>query len=233
MDDLTNGWFINKSIGEIWGYKVIGIWQKDQAAEAAKYGQRPGDPIVWNNPANDQYNEDGTVKKYVYNNDDKVFLGKTNAPIRWSMRNDFTIFKDLTIGFSIYSLMGHKSLETMYLNFDDDGGRTTYAMQNLQKKEYWTLNNPTNKYARINAVGPAGVEHPGRLYNRSFVRFDNLSIGYTLPRKWVSQFSLSRVKVYANVQNMFTIHSSDWVYGDPETGNMGNRIFNFGLNVTL
>lgn len=233
MDDVTNGWFINKSIGEIWGYKVIGIWQKDQAAEAAKYGQRPGDPIVWNNPANDKYNEDGTVKKYVYNNDDKVFLGKKNAPVRWSMRNDFTIFKDLTIGLSIYSLMGHKSLETMYLNFDDDGGHTTYAMQNLKKKEYWTLNNPTNKYARINAIGPTGAERPGRLYNRSFVRFDNLSIGYTLPRKWVGQVGLSRVKVYANVQNMFTIHSSDWVYGDPETGNLGNRIFNFGLNVTL
>lgn len=233
MDDVTNGWFINKSIGEIWGYKVIGIWQKDQAAEAAKYGQRPGDPIVWNNPANDEYNEDGTVKKYVYNNDDKVFLGKKNAPVRWSMRNDFTIFKDLTIGLSIYSLMGHKSSETMYLNFDDDGGRTTYAMQNLQKKEYWTLNNPTNKYGRINAIGPTGAERPGRIYNRSFVRFDNLSVGYTLPRKWVGQVGLSRVKVYANVQNMFTIHSSDWVYGDPETGNMGNRIFNFGLNVTL
>lgn len=233
MNDVTNNWFIGKSIGEIWDYKVTGIWQKNQVEEAAKYGQRPGDPIVWNNPANDEYNADGTVKKYVYNNDDKVFLGKSVAPVRWSMHNDFVLWNSFTISFSMYSLLGHKSLEGMYLNFDDDGGRTTYAMANLQAKEYWTLGNPSQKYARINAMGPTGAQRPGRLYNRSFVRFDNLALGYTLPSSWVRRLSLSRVKVYANVKNLANIHSGEWVYGDPETGNMATRVFTFGLNVTF
>lgn len=233
MDDLSNGWFIGKPIGEIWDYKVIGIWQKDQWQEAAKYGERPGDPIVWNNPANDVYNADGSVKTIVYNNDDKVFQGNTIPPVRWSMRNDFTLWNNLTIGISMYSLMGYKSLETMYLNFDDEGGRTTYAMQNLQKKEYWTLANPTNKYARINAKGPTGAESPGKLYNRSFVRLDNFSIGYTLPKNITSKWCVSKLKVFGSIQNMFTIHSADWVYGDPETGNMGNRVFNLGVNATF
>ncbi len=33
--DTSNGWFIGKPVGEIWNYKVTGIWQADEAAEAA------------------------------------------------------------------------------------------------------------------------------------------------------------------------------------------------------
>lgn len=49
--------------------------------------------------------------------------------------------------------MGHKSLESMYLNNDDDGGGMTYRLVNKNAKEYWTVDNPTNKYARIEAQG--------------------------------------------------------------------------------
>lgn len=233
-DDITNGWFINKPINEIWNYKVIGIWQKDQAEEAAKYGQKPGDPIVYNNPDNDVYNEDGTVKTYVFNDEDKVFQGTTTPPIRWSMRHDFILWNDLSISFDIYSLIGHKSYETMYLNDDDLGGRMTYAMACKEEKEYWTINNPTKKYGRINAMGPNGAKTPGRLYNRSFVRLNTLSIGYILPRTWTLKYGVSRVKIYGSIHNLGTIQSNDWkYYGDPETGGLATRDFNLGLNVTF
>lgn len=37
-DDISNGWFIGQPIGAIWNYKVIGIWQKDEAEEAKNMG---------------------------------------------------------------------------------------------------------------------------------------------------------------------------------------------------
>ena len=52
----------------------------------------------------------------MYDNDDKQFLGQSSPKVNWSMRNEFTFFKDLTFSFNIYSKMGHKSLETDYLN---------------------------------------------------------------------------------------------------------------------
>ena len=79
-DYTANGWFIGKPINQIWDYKVIGIWQNDEWKEAAKYKQQPGDPKVWNNPANDIYNADGSVQTIVYNDDDKQFLGTTTPP---------------------------------------------------------------------------------------------------------------------------------------------------------
>lgn len=46
MDDVGNRWFIGHDINEIWDYKLLGIWQLGEEEEAAKYGQKPGDPKV-------------------------------------------------------------------------------------------------------------------------------------------------------------------------------------------
>lgn len=231
-DYTANGWFIGKPINEIWDYKVIGIWQKDEWEEAAKYGQVPGDPKVWNNPANDVYNEDGSLKTAVYNDDDKQFLGTTTPPVNWSLRNDFTLWKDLTLSINIYSRMGHKGLSTNYLNNDDDGGRMFYAAACKEAKEYWTIDNPTNKYARIEAQGPDGAKSPGMLYNRSFIRLENISVGYTLPRQLTQKWGIERVKVSGTVRNVAT-WAKDWEYGDPETGGLGTRLYSLGINLTF
>ena len=233
MDDQSNGWFIGKPISAIWNYRVIGIWQKEEAAEAKKYGQVPGDPKVANNyTADDRVNADGSTTP-VYNNNDREFLGQTSPPIHWSLRNEFTFWKDLTLSFNIYAYIGDKSLSSNYLNFDDDGGRTTYALQNVYAKEYWTVDNPSTKYARIEAQGPVGgPSSPGKLYDRTFIRFENISIGYTLPKKLTSKFDLDRVKLYGTVRNV-AVWAKDWEYGDPETGGLATHVYTLGLNLTF
>ena len=231
-DYKASSWFIGKPINEIWNYKVTGIWQKDEWEEAAKYGQQPGDPKLWNNPDNDVYNEDGSLKTVVYNDDDKVFLGTTTAPVNWSLRNDFTLWKNLTFSINMYSKMGHKSLSTNYLNDDDYGGHMAYAAANRPAKEYWTLNNPTNKYGRISAQGPEGAKSPGKLYDRSFIRLENISIGYVMPKQWTKKWGLESVKLSGSIRNVCT-WSKDWEYGDPETGGLGTRLYSFGINLSL
>lgn len=234
-DDINNGWFIDRAMGTIWDYEVTGIWQLNEAAEAAKYGQRPGDPKVANHyTADDIVNADGSVT-HVYNDNDKVFLGQTTAPVNWALRNDFTIFKNLEFSFNLYSYMGHKSLENMYLNNDDDGGRMTYAMANLQNKEYWTLDNPTNDYARIGAKGPVGAESARMLYNRSFIRLDNISLGYTLPQEWTKRFQIERLKLFASIRNVavWGMDGKLKYYGDPENLGTATRTYSLGLNMVF
>ena len=228
--DTSNGWHINKPIGEIWYWQVDGIWQADEAAEAAKVNQKPGDPKVRNNyTEDDKINADGS-RTPVYNDKDRVYLGTTNPPIYWNLRNDFTFFKNLTFSFSMYSYMGHKSLSGNYLNGDNSGSMFTNTC-NTYAKSYWTPDNPTNKYARLNAVGPAGCTGVNKLYNRSFVRLDNISLGYTIPQELTRKLGVEKVHITAGVNNVCTFDS--WEYGDPETGGYANRQFLFGLNVTL
>ena len=99
-------------------------------------------------------------------------------------------------------------------------------------KNYWTPENPTNDYARLNAQGPAGATGAQKLYDRTFLRLDNFSVAYTFPQKWVNKVGIQNLKTYFNIKNVAT-WAKDWEYGDPETGGLATRTFTLGLNVTL
>lgn len=226
INDTSNKWYIGKPVGEIWDFEVDGIWQLNEATEAAKVNQKPGDPKVVNHYTADD-KEDGTP---VYNDKDKVYQGTTAPPIYWNLRNDFTFLKDFTFSFSMYSYMGHKSQAGYYLNGDNSGSMFTQT-SNTYKKEYWTPENPTNDYARLNAVGPSGATGVQKVYNRNFVRLDNITLGYTLPVKFTRKYQIEKIRLTAGINNVCTFDS--WDYGDPETGGYSNRQFQFGINVTL
>lgn len=219
QNDISNNWFIGHPIGEIWTWKVDGIWQAEEADEAAKLNQKPGDPKVIDRDGNG-----------VYNDDDKFYLGTTIPPFYWNMRHDFTLWKDLTFSFSLYSYMGHKTAERYYLNQENNASAVTNCF-NVEKKGYWTPDNRSNEYGRLGAVGPAGCTDVAKVYNRNFVRLDNVSIGYTLPKKWTKKAQIEKVRLTVSCNNVCTF--SNWEHGDPENGGLGVRTFNFGLNLTL
>lgn len=232
-DDISNNWFIGQPIGTIWDYRVTGIWQANEAEEAKKYGQRPGDPKVANNyTADDKLNADGSVTP-VYNNNDKEFLGQENAPVMWSLRNDFT-YKNLDFSFNIYSYWGHKSLHSAYLNQMNNGGSEVTYLWNTFERGYWTPDNHSNYYARMDSKGPAGVTSPNRLYDRSFIRLENVTVGYTLPAQLLAKYGIERLKVYGTIRNVAVwAKDKNWDYWDIETGTIAPRMFTFGLNLTF
>ena len=230
-DDVTNGWFIGHPVSAIWDYKVTGIWQKDEVKEAAKYSQRPGDPKVQNiYTDDDKVNADGSVTP-VYNNKDKQFMGETTPPIHWSLRNSFTIFKDWVFSFNMYSYMGHKSLDTNYLNNDNNYSQITNC-RNVYTKEYWTVDNPSNTYARLSAQGPTGISAPARVIDRSFIRLENISLAYNIPMKFLEKYKIQNAKIFTTVRNVAT-WSKEWEYGDPETGGLAPRTYSLGINLTF
>lgn len=73
------------------------------------------------------------------------------------------------------------------------------------------------------------------MFDRSYFRMKNLTIGYTVPEKITNKFFASKVRVYASGDNLFTV--TDWPGFDPEVGS-GNcypisRVFSFGINLTF
>ena len=52
----------------------------------------------------------------------------------------------------------------------------------------------------------------------SFLRMQTLTLGYTLPRKLVQKLTLSRIRVYAQLSNVFTITGYEGL--DPEVNNV-------------
>lgn len=232
QDDVSNGWFIGHPVSAIWTYKVTGIWQPDEIEEAKKYNQVPGDPKVANiYTADDKINADGS-RTPVYNNKDKVFQGQSTSPFFWQLRNSFTFYKNFEFSFNMYSYMGGKYTETRYLNSDNGSNVITYGA-NVSKKEYWTPDNLTNKYARLNARGPYGAESPAMVHKRNFIRLENITLGYNLPEQWLKKASISRAKIYATIRNVAVWAPEKYNYGDIETYGYLNRMYTIGLNVTF
>jgi hypothetical protein len=67
--------------------------------------------------------------------------------------------------------------------------------------------------------------------NSSFVRLNNVSLAYTVPRELLSKYKIGGLKLYVNVQNAFVV--SSWDYFDPENKGLTPYIINLGLNLTL
>ena len=221
-DDITNNWFIGQPVGVIWDYNVIGVYQENEREEAAKYGLVPGDAKI-----KDNYD----VESHRYTNEDKEFLGQTTPKFRWTFRNDFTLFKDLSLSVSIYSYWGHKGTTTDYMNNSKVNGWSA-DRTNAYVTEYWTPENPSNTYCRLNSTNPQNVTPP-LVLDKSFIRLDNISLSWNVPQKFLKPLTISSLRVYGSIRNV-ACWTKEWDYWDPEISDGPSpRTFTLGVSLTL
>ena len=102
----------------------------------------------------------------------------------------------------------------------------------------WTPENPYNsKYPilRNNANGKNNIASDAFMHNAAYFRCKNIQLGYTVPKKITKKFFVENLKVYASIDNLFTI--TDFPGFDPEVGaNVGYpsvRQYSVGLNVSF
>lgn len=223
MDDVKNEWFIGHDIGSIWTYNVIGVWQENEAAEAAEYGLRPGDMKI--------KDVDGNK---IYDNSDKEFIGYTTPRFRWTFRNEFTFLRDWTASFMLYSYWGHKAPYQRAKHFEAG----TLTKTNYFKIPYWTAENPTNEYARLYSDD----KNIGANFYRdlSFIRLDNISLSYSVPKSFLRKYGIEGLNLYGTVKNV-ALWAPDWEFNDPEAFDPKNpnnfsstsRSYTFGVNLTF
>jgi hypothetical protein len=77
------------------------------------------------------------------------------------------------------------------------------------------------------------------LTNVSYLRLRNLEIGYDIPKSLTSKAGISRVRVYVNGTNLFSIDNVKNLEMDPEVSSGSalvypqQRLVNFGFNLTF
>jgi TonB-linked SusC/RagA family outer membrane protein len=213
-DDISNGWFIGKQISDIFDYNVSGVWQTADDAKARSFGFTPGDFRL------QDLNGDGK-----YTIDDRMFVGQTTPKLSFNLRNEFTLYKNWDVSFALYGRLGQMSQLNEAKNVD-----LFYDRSQFYKRPYWTPTNPINDYAKMmSAAGGTVAFNVWR--NSSFVRLNNISVAYTVPKEVMSRYKIQGLKMYVNVQNAFVV--SPWEYFDPENKGLTPMIINFGLNLTL
>ncbi|MDY3070408.1 MAG: SusC/RagA family TonB-linked outer membrane protein [Parabacteroides sp.] len=210
-DDIKNKWFIGHDSEQIWDYVRDGVWQENEAEEAAKYGCQPGDFKYLD------LNKDG-----VMTDDDKVFQKNKTPRFYWTLRNEFTFWKNLSLSFMLYSQWGHYGTFNNAANAANFPDRCSDYVQ-----PYWTPDNPINDFARI------GSKNIGNYYlNKSFIRLDNITVSYNVPKNFLKKYSIQGMRLSMSIRNV-AVFSPDWKYWDPETGKPTPRTFNLGINFTL
>ena len=213
-DDIANGWFIGKQISDIFDYNVTGVWQTADDAKARSFGFTPGDFRL------QDLNGDGK-----YTIDDRMFLGQTTPRVSFNFRNEFTLYKNWDLSFALYGRIGQMSQLNEAKNVD-----LFYDRSQFYKRPYWTPTNPINDYAKM--MSAAGGTVAFNVWRKSsFVRLNNISLAYTVPKEVMSRYKIQGLKMYVNVQNAFV--ASPWEYFDPENKGLTPMIINFGLNLTL
>jgi len=224
-NDIGNARFIGEKARVLYNYKIIGVWQSNEATQAAVYGQKPGQYKLLD------VNNDNKITA-----DDRVVQGSDIPDWFGGITNNFT-FKNFDFGITVYTRQGTTQQSTFldqYLNGDQ--GRARFG---AYQRSYWTVSNPSNTWAN-NAIETDATRRTVATYqNSSYTKISNMTLGYTAPKKLAEKLGMTSFRLYTTAYNPFIW--TKFIGWDPETADLNSfglqsfrtRTFIFGVNLTL
>lgn len=221
-DDISNKWFIGEAIRVYYDYKVVGIWQKDEAEEAAKYKAVPGDAKLLDK------NENGKIDA-----DDRVIIGSKLPVWTLGLSNTF-MYKNWTLSIFLNGVF----------DITKENETVKFERQLLEKNpnyingiEYWTPERPSNDYTRL---GYADTRH--NFYTgASFLRIQDVSLSYMFPKNITNKLGIQGLTLYVNGRNLYTFSKAykyttnleQDKYSLDATGYPTTRVMILGVNLTF
>ncbi|MCL6220777.1 SusC/RagA family TonB-linked outer membrane protein [Zunongwangia pacifica] len=216
---------VGEATGSLYGYKYDGIWQLDEAEEAAKYGQKPGQVRVVD------INGDGQITEQ----EDRAVLG--NPLPKWTGGFTSTMnYKNFDFSFFVYTSQGMTIQSNFHssraFSYDGEPAR----LWNGYDTNYWTPTNPTNNWFQPGNGGH--YQQAIKYMDVSFVKVGFMTLGYTLPATTTEKLGIKKLRLYTTVQNPFTF--SDYDGWDPENAGRNtygaafmSRTYMAGLNFSF
>lgn len=191
QDDVGNRWFIGQPIQVYYDFEKIGIWQSNEAEEAASYGRVPGEIKV-----KDQ-NGDGVI-----NDQDRIILGNNRPSLTGGLTNRFA-YHGFDLSVFLYFNLGNMIYSTFH-----EVHNTLFGRYNNLNVDYWTPNNPTNAYPRPNQNQERPVYNTSMAYfSGSFLKIRNINLGYNFPKRWASKIGAESLRLYVSAQQPLIISS--------------------------
>lgn len=214
-DDLGNRWFIGQPIQVIYDFKQLGVWQADEADEAAKYGQSPGHIHV------EDVNGD-----FALDQKDYQILGSPMPDWTAGMNNTFT-YKQIDLSIDILARIGglyNDEFAYMFTAWDNEHW-------NKLDVDYWTADNNANKYQQVGAQSYY-TQVLGKV-SGTFFKVQNITLGYSFSSKSAERMRLKAFRLYASVQNPFTF--TNYIGSDPEVigENVSTQLSLYPLTTTF
>ncbi|WP_443938076.1 SusC/RagA family TonB-linked outer membrane protein [Pedobacter sp. MW01-1-1] len=214
----------------------IGIFQNQAEIDAsAQKDARAGD-IMYRDISGPNNVPDGVIDQY-----DRSYFGSYQPKVTYGLNGSLT-YKSFDFSFGFYGTAGGK-----IYNGKKAARGTSQLTDNIEAdvaRNRWTPNNPSNSVPRATLGAlPASTYF---LESGSFLRLNNLTLGYSLPNTVLNKLGVTKVRFYLTSQNLFTITSYTGftpeiqaAAGEKTNLNQGvdtntypsSRTFAFGVNV--
>ncbi|GAA6773611.1 TonB-dependent receptor [Flavobacterium sp. CGRL2] len=237
-------------IGSFLGYEAVGIYRTDE--DLLKYGHvdGSGNRVVLKNGTNSLLPDfvKGDVIYKDLNNDGKIDqndltnIGNPNPKFTYGFTNNFK-YKNVDLSIFLQGTAGNKLLNLTRASGTMNSNLGTNYL--TEAADFYSANNldaslpKPSSYDHINnAVSTRMIE------NGSYLRIQNVTLGYSLPSDIISKIKLTRLRIYASGQNLFTF--TKYKGYDPEVGAYNQdalmsgidngrypvpRLISFGFNV--
>jgi TonB-dependent starch-binding outer membrane protein SusC len=216
--DPANGWFVGEPLTVIYDVRKIGIWQTNEATQAAVYGQKPGQIKV------EDLNKDNKI-----DGKDRQVIGNFQPDWIGGMTNRFA-YKNIDFSFVLFARMG----QTVVLPYlASDGGANGYpffnnSRVNSLRRDYWTPANATNDFPRPDASSD-NVQFSSTLSYRdgSFIKCRSINLGYNFSSRVMNKAGINSLRLYVTAENPFFLYAplvKDNLALDPEGNSYGGSI---------
>jgi len=190
--------------------------------------------------------EDGTRDRtIVYDPTDveMVFLGKKGYPdFRGGFTNRFT-YKGFDLSFLCTYSLGATLIDYEGHSYSDGNNIGKINLRKNVLGKHWQKPGDNAEYSRLifNAVEKGNYGSSRLLMNGDYLKIKNVSMGYNLPKSWISKMNLEKVRLYFNASDLYTFFKHDHI--DPEVGQDGYaaqgydlptlKTYRFGINVNF
>jgi hypothetical protein len=186
-------------------------------------------------------NADGMI-----NADDRTIIGNGQPDFIWAFTNDFR-YKNFNFSFMFHGSVGNEVYDAVRRRslFNHEGRNYLSEVNNRWRSEA----QPGDGYHYKLSVDINGLEKDASSYwitDGSYTRLKDVTLGYTLSKRFCSKFGLANVRVYFNGTNLFTVQDTSASVIDPESSTSNTdpsavgvqfspypnaKSYNFGLNV--
>lgn len=249
--------------GEIWGYTTDGFFASDAEAKAYPVDQSPVCGIIYTSTGGDQglmagdlkyvdVDGDGIIGKgsnTVDNPGDRKILGNSQPRYQYGATLGFNF-----VGFDFSIFFQGVGRQDWYPGGDARYFWGLYArpFSSWIQKDFlercWSEDNPDAYFPRPRAYiamkdGRAlGTVNDRYLQNIGYCRLKNLTVGYTLPRRFTDRINVDSVRFYFSAENLaYWAPGLHCDYMDPEMALVGGKChiypwqktFMFGVDINF
>ncbi len=209
-------------IGSFLGYQAEGIYRTDQDLLTYGHDNGSGTKVVLKNGTNSLLPEfqKGDVIYKDQNNDgvidtkDLVTIGNPNPKFTYGFTNNFK-YKNVDLSIFLQGTSGNKLMNLTRMSGTLNSNLGTNYL--TEAADFYSATNTNAALPRPSAYNDINNAVSSRfIEDGSYLRIQNVTLGYSLPSDIISKIKLTRLRIYASGQNLYTF--TKYKGYDPEVG---------------